>query len=192
MVIKFPLSSVRKMHCPLFNREEDFCLLDNCRYYDTEGQECVYSGNNDPVKEPSYRKAEKTAVLHDTKEEPDYAQGPGKTDASYGKDEDEVLQEKPANTGEPYSEEAEQVQTQSTGHAIGLSAKELWDRLRSCNETVGVPDYDGIIGALIKIVNNTPGVHYLTPKSMDFWYSNISSLDAYSDKLEMRINEDFL
>jgi hypothetical protein len=192
MMIKFPLSRVRKMHCPLFSNDEDFCLLDNCRYYDTERQECVYSGSNDPVKEPSYGKAEKTAVLDDIKEKPVYTQEPGKTDASYGQDEDGVLRERSGKTDVSYSEEAEQVQTQSTGHAIELSAKELWDRLRSCKETVGVPDYDGIIGALIKIVNNTPGVHYLTTKSMDFWYSNISSLDAYSEKLEMKINEDLL
>jgi hypothetical protein len=149
MVVKYLLSGVIKVRCPILVHDDDFCLLDNCRYYEAETETCAYSGRDGTKNETDEKKASPEPELSD------------------------IIAED--------SEEHEQVPFEKQD--AELSAKEIWDRLKSCNETAGIPDYDGIIGALIKIVNNTPGVHYLTPKSMDFWYRNVRGLVRFSHKL---------
>ncbi len=44
------------MYCPLLIHDEESCLLDNCRYYDSEHQECIYAGTSGTKKEPAHEK----------------------------------------------------------------------------------------------------------------------------------------
>ena len=181
------------MYCPLLIHDEEFCLLDNCRYYDTENQECIYAGKSGTKKEPEYsrppkpvpiQKPEKTAVIDISEEDPVYSPLPGKKDVSYGKNEEKVLHEGPKTTVVSFDEEEEHVPSPRTETENKMSAKQIWDILKVCNETEGIPDYDELVGSLIKVVNNTEDIHYLTSKSAEFWYSRVSGLDRYSKMVE--------
>ncbi|HUT65472.1 MAG TPA: hypothetical protein VMZ05_04905 [Spirochaetota bacterium] len=181
------------MYCPLLIHDEEFCLLDNCRYYDTETQDCLYTGSGSIKKEPEYdrsqkpvsvREPEKTAVIDVSEEDPVYSPRPGKKDVSYGKNEEKVLHEEPKKTVVSFDEEEEHVPSPRTETENKMSAKQIWDRLRDFNETEGIPDYDELVGSLIKVVNNTEDIHYLTSKSAEFWYSRVSGLDRYNKMVE--------
>jgi len=186
------------VYCPLLIHDEEFCLLDNCRYYDTENQECIYVGKNGTKKEPEIkdslydrpqkpvpvRKPEKRAVSDVKEEDPVYSKRPMKKDVSYGKNEEQVYHDEPKIRGVSFNEREEQITSPITKPENELCAKQIWDLLRECNETEGMPDYDEIVGSLIKVVNSTEDIHYLTSKTVEFWYSRVSGLDRYSNMVE--------
>ena len=181
------------MYCPLFIHDEEFCLLDNCRYFDSENQECIYTSSGSIKKEPAHerpqkpvpiRKPEKAAVSDLKEKDPVYSPLPEKKDVTYGENREKAVAEEPEAPGVSFDDREEQVPSPITEPENELCAKQIWDLLRDCNETEGIPDYDELVGSLIKVVNDTEDVHYLTPKSAGFWYSRVSGLDRYDKMIE--------
>jgi hypothetical protein len=181
------------VYCPLLIHDEEFCLLDNCRYYNSENQECIYSGTSGTKKEPAHEKPqipvpilkpEKTSVSEVKEEDPVYSPLPGEKDVSYGKNKERVRHAKSIATGVSFNKQEEQVPSPLTETENKMSAKQIWDLLRDCNESEDIPDYDELVGSLIKVVNSTEEIHYLTPKSVEFWYSRVNGLDRYSKMIE--------
>lgn len=185
---KISVPRIGEVYCPLLIHDEEFCLLDNCRYYDSENQECIYAGTSSikkaseteanpygiPQNPVLVRKAEQTVVT-DEKEK-----SPAKEDISYGMNEEKVVTEGYETNVVSFDEQEEQVPSPRTEPENELCAKQIWDLLRDYNESEGIQDYDELVGSLIKVVNSTEGIHYLTPKSAGFWYSRVSGLVRYN------------
>jgi hypothetical protein len=163
-------SGVNTVQCPIFTREEDFCLHENCRYYDAGLQECMYDAATAKKREqeapppPACTAAEKLP------------QKAAESRAGF---------EQPGNTSTTqikktiHPENDVEVSAEYTSCACKMNAKEVWDRLKIYNETEGIPGYEALIESLIQVVNSTPGIHYLTPKEIDFWRSRVHGIGRY-------------
>ncbi len=154
------------MLCPIFIKaREDFCLIENCRYYDQKYERCTYS-----------EKREKSEIDH--KKSPAEEQSEKKQskeitvtfiDRQKGKYDDNM------NIINHKKQDIEPVE---------MSAKELWDKLVEYHRSIGIPNYEEIIRLLITCVKNTDKIHYMTKKDMDFWYNEIADLKIYRHYLE--------
>ena len=177
------------MHCPILIRDDEFCLLENCRYYDTENGKCVYTGTGSSENETgeplSVKGPEKDEVSYDETEDPVPGPGMKMKDLPYnGSTEEQVLKEEAEPERAVNGDEKERGVGQKMEMDFEVSAKQIWDRLKTCSETLDMPDYEEIVGSLIKVVNGTDGIHYLTPKSAGFWYRSINGLAKYKSELQ--------
>lgn len=166
---------VAAMQCPIFSREEDFCLLDNCRYYDIDLQTCRYHDD-------AWEKTEQQAPTSQL--ETELEKGPEEATENRAGVEKTVSAPAPQNKEPEPSESNGKQQVESPSFSIKLNAKEIWDLLNRHNETGGVPGYESLIESLIQVVNSTPGIHYLTPKETDFWRSRVHGIERYLEQAE--------
>jgi len=163
------------MQCPIFAREEDFCLLDNCRYYDIDLQACMY---HDGAREKAEQQAPASQL------ETELEKAPEEVTKSRAGVEKTVSAPAPKNKEPEPSERDEGPPTEAPSPSIKLNAKEVWDLLNRHNETGGIPGYESLIESLIQVVNSTPGIHYLTPKETDFWCSRVHGIERYLEQAE--------
>ncbi|MBN2323497.1 MAG: hypothetical protein JXQ30_07170 [Spirochaetes bacterium] len=156
------------MQCPFFPGEEDFCLHDNCRYFDAGRGRCLYGAGivTKPEQEPPpVGGGADTAIRKTVKSEGGF-EYKDSTHASHIKE-------------TVHRENVKDVSADAPPHPRNMSAKEVWDRLKRYNEEKSIPGYDEIIESLIRVVNGTPGIHYLTPKKIDFWSSRVRGIGRY-------------
>jgi hypothetical protein len=170
---KIKPSGVTTVQCPIFTHEEDFCLHENCRYYDIGTQECVYHAGSPEIQE----------------------QIPSSGNGAPGKVPEEIVERRADSeqiTGTQVSQQTDTAPKESgerksgkdTSSTSTMTAKDVWDRLKQYNEKEGIPGYESLIESLIQVVNSTPGMHYLTPKETDFWRSEVHGINRYLVRAE--------
>ena len=181
------------MYCPLLAHDDEFCLLENCRYYDAKTEACIYGERRDDQKSPRADISQNRKTVSETpgisvsdtrnqKKAPSLqpaARVPLDTREKVHDDHDE-----PEAGEAPLTIPDAQVSPSDTKPETEFSAKQIWDILRDCNESEGIPEYEEIVGSLIRTVNTSEDIHYLTPKSREFWYSRIRGLDRYRGIME--------
>ena len=161
------------MQCPIFAGDEDFCLHENCRYYDADRQVCAYRNGTVKKCEPETVEIEEPASPPPSEKIPD-TRTTEKADASVDLWDDVT----------PSREHDPGTRTVDPPSERTMSAKEVWDLLSGHNRIEDIPEYETLIESLIRVVNDTPGIHYLTPKGVDFWCAKIRGICRYLRRTE--------
>jgi len=163
------------VQCPIFTHEDDFCLHENCRYYDTDLQECVYHAGTQKIQGQEQTPSSGNGVPEKIPEEA--VERRADSEQIKGTYVSQQTDTAPKESGEKQS-------GQDTSSTTKMTAKDVWDRLKQYNEKEGIPGYESLIESLIQVVNSTPGIHYLTPKGADFWRSRVHGIEPYLEHAE--------